>query len=283
MAHRRHLVAASAAAAMLIAGPALAASNASAAVGPLVITLVDLDPLDAIAPSITFDASRLDFVGVTVWDGSVLDFPFDWGTSPFDPISLEAMVPHASAGAAVSGDGSPESTSLTAWGSSQGESGFSSAAILPNYSGPGFTLSASTVVLITASANLTASVTHTFDFPGDSEHAEASAWLRLFGPGANGSGDQDSSTGAFISVYPEYFTGPGCPSVDGCWGPSSDSFAGTLAAWFANTTAGNMDGYFHVGGLIEGYSNAPVPEPQTWALLMGGLGLVTFAARRRKT
>lgn len=31
------------------------------------------------------------------------------------------------------------------------------------------------------------------------------------------------------------------------------------------------------------YSAAPVPEPETWAMLLAGLGVVTAAARRKRT
>jgi hypothetical protein len=33
--------------------------------------------------------------------------------------------------------------------------------------------------------------------------------------------------------------------------------------------------------LLNGGSLAPVPEPETWALMLAGLGLVGWAARRR--
>ena len=41
----------------------------------------------------------------------------------------------------------------------------------------------------------------------------------------------------------------------------------------------------NVGGLSNAalYSTTPVPEPETYALLLGGLGMVGFMARRRKS
>ena len=36
------------------------------------------------------------------------------------------------------------------------------------------------------------------------------------------------------------------------------------------------------GDLFLQFNPLPVPEPQTWALLLGGLGMVGWAARRRR-
>ncbi|MDO9272733.1 MAG: PEPxxWA-CTERM sorting domain-containing protein [Rugosibacter sp.] len=36
------------------------------------------------------------------------------------------------------------------------------------------------------------------------------------------------------------------------------------------------------GGFSESFINSPIPEPETYAMLLAGLGLVGFAARRRK-
>jgi hypothetical protein len=42
--------------------------------------------------------------------------------------------------------------------------------------------------------------------------------------------------------------------------------------------AGNSDG---LGGSLDDVSVTAVPEPETYALLLGGLALVGFSARRR--
>jgi len=35
-------------------------------------------------------------------------------------------------------------------------------------------------------------------------------------------------------------------------------------------------------GAVDCNSRAPVPEPESWAMLMAGLGLIGFAARKRQ-
>lgn len=67
---------------------------------------------------------------------------------------------------------------------------------------------------------------------------------------------------------------------------------GFVDAWtinYANLAAGSY--YLRVSGNIVGNSStdfagnlalAPVPEPETYAMMLGGLGLLAFTARRRK-
>ena len=45
------------------------------------------------------------------------------------------------------------------------------------------------------------------------------------------------------------------------------------------TTGGIEDDYF--GQFYAGLA-APVPEPETWALMLAGLGLTGFAVRRKR-
>lgn len=46
---------------------------------------------------------------------------------------------------------------------------------------------------------------------------------------------------------------------------------------------GTYDGQLRRIDALEVYSVAVIPEPQTWAMLVGGLGVLGWAARRRKT
>lgn len=65
---------------------------------------------------------------------------------------------------------------------------------------------------------------------------------------------------------------------------------GTPTTAFAALKSGLDDGkaYFNVhtttfgGGEIRGFPMAPVPEPQTYALLLAGLGMLGWVARRRQ-
>ena len=88
----KHLVHAAVAAAAIatITTPALAATTASASIGPLTIRLIDLDVNDGIAPSITFrsDLASISWTSASVPEpsgaGSLLDTDFGntlWTTS----------------------------------------------------------------------------------------------------------------------------------------------------------------------------------------------------------
>ncbi|ELX09859.1 hypothetical protein containing PEP-CTERM anchor [Janthinobacterium sp. HH01] len=69
-----------------------------------------------------------------------------------------------------------------------------------------------------------------------------------------------------------------------------DEFHALLTGWSTQVTSGsgnatykpriNLDGYAHV---TYTYETAPVPEPETYAMLLAGLGLMGVVARRRKS
>lgn len=59
----------------------------------------------------------------------------------------------------------------------------------------------------------------------------------------------------------------------------SNLAAGTYALNVLGFATGNAGG-FYAGGMIA--TTAPVPEPETYALLLAGLGVVGFMAARRK-
>lgn len=60
----------------------------------------------------------------------------------------------------------------------------------------------------------------------------------------------------------------------------SFSIAGLAAGDYHLNIAGNADGLY--GGMYAGYINiAAVPEPETYGMMLAGLGLIGFMARRR--
>lgn len=56
--------------------------------------------------------------------------------------------------------------------------------------------------------------------------------------------------------------------------------AGTYRVAVIGDATGTLGGSY--GGVIQTVGTAPVPEPETWALMLGGLGALGFLARRRK-
>jgi len=74
-------------------------------------------------------------------------------------------------------------------------------------------------------------------------------------------------------------------------GTTSNCFAVASNGSVTTTPVGDTTGYSLIPGVLYAYKvpaadlagyTAPVPEPETWAMLMAGLGLVGWAARRRR-
>ncbi len=283
--------------AAVLAMPAHAVSTASASLGPLTVMLFDLNPLDNIAPSLTFDNYYAGY-GSYVYSYAYNTQPYEYqslsnfGTAAFAPVSQTTAVSTAGMTAAVTGDGTVGSTTLSASGFALGTadtnpfgyqySTFNGYAYAP-YFYSSFTLSANTAVVISATSVLASSVTATFDpyTSYQNESAGANTSMSISGPGAGGSGSQSASDSASIGAYSQYFTDPSC--VYGyCYGGSSVSDTRTLAVSFVNLSGGDLTGNFQAYAGVNGYSYAQaVPEPETYAMMLGGLLGLGFIARRR--
>ena len=78
-----------------------------------------------------------------------------------------------------------------------------------------------------------------------------------------------------------YKTSIQCPlgQTSGCFN-TADATGATLNSDY-KLLPGVLHAYKVSATELAGYT-APVPEPESWAMLMAGLGLIGFAARRRQ-
>lgn len=288
-----------AAAALLAAAPAFAASSASATLGPITVTLYDLNPLDGIAPSLSFSTETYgygDYAYASAYDTYTAQYPgsYAYGTLPFELISVSAAVSTATAAASVGGTGVAQGATLSASGTAQGTtapgafnyqySSFNATVYAPYYYYQSFTLSAGTLAVITASAALSTQTTNTFDpyVTYGYESASASVGLSVSGAGVTGTGSQSSSDSASIGAGSQYVYDLSC-TYGYCYTGSSASAAPTLGVSFVNASGASIGGYLYSSAGASGYSYASaVPEPGTYAMLLAGLAAVGFLVRRRR-
>jgi hypothetical protein len=86
----------------------------------------------------------------------------------------------------------------------------------------------------------------------------------------------DATTGAYSTVYTGVSTTSGTTDT---WSlVANDLTSGTYALTVTGTVVGNAGGTY-AGDLAINVS--PVPEPATYGMLMAGLGLMGFVARRK--
>lgn len=295
------------AAALVVAGPALAASTASTQLGNVQLRLIDLDPSDGVTPSISFigGASRGDASISFVRPGSSgsENATFNGLFAAWEPGSAAVSGLYGSASSVLSGSGSASGSTLSTVGNATapgggfclpGSDGFNScftnsAGYSANLS-PGeffgtFVLSANTLLVLSVDASLSASATgggrvDQFNFfqTTNADFASAAASLQLSGVGPSGSGSQSSndSRSMFVSAQYDFSTG--------LFLPSSDSFVGSMSVSFTNLSSSSLSGNYSISQSVNGtaYGDALlVPEPGSWALMLAGLAAVAGVARRR--
>jgi hypothetical protein len=272
--------------------PAHAAATSSASFTDITFELIDLNPADMLAPTITFvtDPGAASYVHAEVsvfdpdngTDGANLT---KTGVRSTTSKSTNVNYGSALAGASVTGgntttlSGEGEYTSVISAMSASGGSGSPSAGGNASYNATAqlpygwwsqnFFLGNNTALLITA--NATVSAENTVGFDGVySESAYSSLSLSISGAGPTGSGSQSFSDG--IST--------------GIWGwAGTDTQNRTMAAAFLNTSGGDLFGTLSMQASVSGSSSVvstPVPEPETYAMMLAGLGALGFIGRRRK-
>ena len=95
-------------------------------------------------------------------------------------------------------------------------------------------------------------------------------------------GNQRGYADSFVNVH--------IGDVDQTFGRASSDLFATFSLLFTPTETGDYSFGFldttkgdNVGALLDNVSVTAVPEPETYALMLAGLGLIGFSARRRKT
>lgn len=129
----------------------------------------------------------------------------------------------------------------------------------------------------------------TFFFDARRITADDSSFNFVLNLGAGGEGSQQQVTlkgdisatnFSFSSVTLNGTAWTLSPSTDGTYlGLVSGTFRGPLEVEIAGSFTGPTGGYGNLQGSLV---LAPVPEPETYALMLAGLAAVGFAARRRR-
>lgn len=278
-------------------GPAFAASSASASLSNITFTLYDLNPADGVNPLLTFNGG-VGTYGSYVSAGASESDTISGGDSATQTktgaqftTSRTASVSTDSSSATASVVGSGQSsisgttptsvflTSVSASGQATppagaGSADFSATAMSPQSWSTNFTLSNNTLLLVTMSASTSAGITIGYDgVNGITEWANASASVSLTGAGASGTGSQNAYDNTSSSVY-------------GYWnyGPASASDSRLMAVSFSNVSGADLGGTFSLNAGVSGFSQSavPVPEPETYAMMLAGLGALGFISRRRR-
>ena len=265
-------------AAMLSLSCSLAGAEATASLrtSPLVVTLVDLDEIDGITPSISFEPtgalSSYAFAQVRdqIQPTEVADYRnFDaWGAAV-----MTAALPWATASLEMVSAGTPAGSTFAASGSARGagEGGqfFFDAYINPSDPPAVFTLSPNTLVQISLSSTLSTTASFALNSKDGKETADALVSLLVYGTEPNGVDVQGD--------YDVHYLRSGYVS-----GLASAAGTETLTVSFSNQTDGARQGNFSLQAWAWGSSQVTVvPEPATYGMLLVGLALLGAMRRAR--
>jgi hypothetical protein len=269
-----------AAAITLAASPALAYSTATASLGPIAFTLHDLTPLDGVGSSIAFDALNNSYVESTTVDyGS--QAVKKWFQAPWNPVSAATNTSHSAGQVSISGGGLTgfvgveiSLSSTTSFPDDHQGSRYASHFLIAT-GDSSFTLSANTSVVFSAPASFAGNAQG--DSPGLDSYDTASA-VFLFSVAGEGLSGLDP-----LATEDNFQGGATADSYQAVTPSFSDSRV--MSVVFNNTTSETLRGRFHVLATSGSHSSAvvplPVPEPETYAMLLAGLGLMGAVVRSR--
>lgn len=260
--------------ASVLPAPAFAASSSSANIGPLTVMLFDLDPLDNVAPSITFNDLGYNYVYADAYQDPFGAYQENYSVGPWTPNAAGASAGVAQASASIIGPAVANGTMISASGSvadfhspNNGEyAEYYAHAYAP--ADQYFTLSANTVVVISGAAHVAVTGTGTSSY----DSAEAGAYISIYGPGGGGGGSQSADDSISLSISDA--------------GPFSYIDSRSLGVSFVNLTGADMTGNLLVQAYVYGetysYPANPVPEPENWAMMLVGLLTLGSLARHRR-
>jgi hypothetical protein len=268
------------------AAPAFATASSSAAMGNLVITLTDLDLNDGISPWLSFTPNSVSGLHNEakgwgdVYEAYTRD---DYASAPSKDGLLSRQIDTAwstSSGSVNTAANAAGYTSMAAQGAAMsGLDGYGKY-FSQAYNGNGvseFKLSANTQVTFSVVADLKAHTSMGYNL--DADMAEYGYARVLFNVGGtiNGMWQNDAQERAVLA---EYYV-----NDDNTVSGVSDSWSGLLSVSFANTGSSTADAWLQGVALSEGQSAVwdgvtPVPEPETYAMMLGGLALIGVARRK---
>jgi hypothetical protein len=250
-------------------GTAHAVATASAEIGQVTITLIDLDPLDGITPMLTF-LSEQSSSYASVYDGGTSTGDSDWAAGFYMPTSATAID--------VVGWG----TGSTGAGGAQGAAeiaGSPTAGVYSQTSGQGyfygnFELTPWTGLILTTNYAAQADTSVGWVANDQTEYAGGYTQLSLEIVQSDGFDQHYASRNAFAS-----YTWDGSQYVG-----FSDSASGQLRLTYANFSGDAQSGSYSATAYAYAQSSiaAAIPEPGTYGLLLAGLAGIGAVVRRRR-
>lgn len=293
----RHLATATVtAAAFAVAAPAAAGSFASASLSQFGYTLFDLNLGDGIAPGVVFSPGASlygSFAQSSATDpASGSESSTAWSLVAFGPAAVSSAVGLGSAQASVSGSPTAGGMVYQASGAAPGSTlpslstQFNANAATGNFGSLGFSLSPYTLIVFSGNANLLAQTTDGAEvingyFQG--EYASANVTISVSGPtSAGGTGSQSASDNRWLNAFFTVVYDPVTGEV-GYTGETRTFDNVAMSVGFTNFTADTLDGGLSLNVAVNGNSPlTPVPEPGSAAMVLAGLAVLGWLARRRR-